>query len=529
MVLLSACAAPVLSPAGHPIPVYGGELVLADEDDYRLLDPAVAYDERSWHAEWMIFDTLVRYDAQLHLVPMLASAWERSPDGTVWTFHLRDDVHFHNGRRMVAADVVYSWTRLFDPALASPGADFFGSIVGAQAVLAGAAPTVQGLAAPDDTTFVVTLSEPDPVFLSVVAMMFGAVVPKEEVEARGTEWSWHPVGTGPFSVESWDLGEKTVFAANRDYWGDTPYVDRVVHLSGYPWSVQFLKLEAGELHQVDRLSAPDYLWIRQDPVWSRQLVLTPQIDSYGEMMNTEMAPFTDVWFRRAVSSAIDREKLKRIRNGRLLPSSSWLPPLIAGYEEGLPYQTFDVDVARACMEKAGFPHGYPDPISYMTLTDESSRLTSQSIQQDLAAIGIQLEIQNVTFPVYLTATGRRNTVRFSRTAWSMDYPHPSNFLETRFACQNISEENSNNDAFYCNPEVDALFAAARTELDPDAQTELYRRAHRILAADAPYAFEYHSIVTTVTHPVLRDYVPDPIYNRDVRRVWLDLPGGRSAP
>lgn len=530
MILLLACTAgPVLRPAGHPSPVYGGQVVIADEDDYRSLDPGVAYDERSWHGEWMVFDTLVQYDEDVRIVPMLATSWESSEDRRTWTFHLRDDVHFHNGRRMVAADVVYSWSRLLDPALASPGADFYVTIVGAEDRLAGRTTAVAGLSAPDDVTFVVRLVEPDPVFLNIVAMMFGAVVPREEVEARGTEWAWSPVGTGPFAIESWDLGEKTVFAANRDYWGPQPFVDAAVHLAGYPQAVQFLKLEAGEIHHVDRVSAPDYLWIRRDPEWSKQLTLTPQIDTYGEMMNTEMKPFDNVWVRRAVASAIDRNKLERIYNGRLFPSSSWLPPGIAGYEEGQPYQTYDLALAKECMVRAGYPDGYPEPVPYMTLTDEKSRLTSQAIQQDLAAIGIDIEIQNVTFPVYLTSTGRKDTVAFAYTAWSMDYPHPSNFLDSRFGCDRISDENSINDARYCNPEVDAILARARGEADPAAQTALYREAQRRILSDAPYVVEYHSEVTTVTHPLLRGFTYDPAYGRDLRKVWLDLPDGRSTP
>jgi ABC-type transport system substrate-binding protein len=517
-------------PAGHAAPVYGGDLVIGDDDDYRTLDPAIAYDERGWAGEWLMFDTLVRYDADLHLVPMLATAWTTTDDGRTWTFSLRDDVTFHNGRHMVAADVVYSWTRLFDPALASPGADFFGAIEGSAAVLDGTTKTLAGLSAPDDTTVVVHLSEADPTFLNAVAMLFGAVVPKEEVEARGAEWAWRPVGTGPFELSEWALGEKTVFVANRHYWDpELPYVDRIVHLAGYPRNIQFLKLEAGEIHQVERVEAPDYLWLRQDPLWSKQLVEVPLMDTYGELMNCEMPPFDNVWFRRAVSSAIDREKLNRVRNGRLVPSSSFLPPGMAGYEEGLPWQTYDVAKAKEAMAKAGYPDGYPEPIPYMTLTDEASRTISQSIQQDLAAIGIHIDIQSVTFPVYLTATQRKDTVKFAYTAWSMDYPHPSNFLEAKFHSKNISDENSVNDARYSNPAVDALLDRARATLDLDAQTELYRQAHRLIAADAPYVFEYHSSTTIVTAPILKGFVPNPVYTRDFRTTWLDLPTGRPTP
>jgi ABC-type transport system substrate-binding protein len=514
--------------------VRGGTFVYADDADLRSLDPAIAYDEVSWTAMHLVFDTLLDYDEQVRLRPHLAARWEVDEGGALWTFHLRDDVRFHNGRPLVADDVLYSWNRLLDPSLGSPGADFYGAIEGADAVLRGEASTARGLQAPDPHTVVVRLSEPDPAFGNVVAMLFGAPVPREEVEARGEAWRTAPVGTGPFAVESWDLGVRTVFRARDDHWEPgLPYLDAVVHLAGYSRALQFLKLEAGELHEVSRLTSPDYLWIRQTPAWEAQLVQSPSVDTYAELMNTELPPFDDLWFRRAVSTAIDRDKLARIRNQRVFPTVSWIPPALPGHEawdaldaEGRAayrYQRFDPALSRECLEKSAWARGPRAPVSYLAINDESSLMTAQSIQQDLAEVGIPMDIRNTTFPAYLSATGRRGTVQMAYTAWVMDYPDTRNFLETRFSCASRADENSVNDSFFCDPEVDALLARARIEADPAARADLYRQAQRIVALAAPYAVTYHSSSVSVTQPFVRGFRVHPVWTRDMREAWLDLP------
>ncbi len=549
--LLLACGQQhIPKPAGHTAPVYGGTFVYADEDDIRTLDPAIGYDSTSWTAGHLVFNTLLDYDDDVRLVGSLAESWEISEDGLLWTFHLRPGVRFqdwtdatgahHAGRELVAQDVIASWTRLFDPTIASPGADFFGIISGSQAVLEGEAESVSGLVAPDPLTLSVTLSSPDPTFANAVAMMFGAVVLPEAVADRGEHFAYAPVGTGPFSVTEWQLGERTVFTAHRGYFeAGLPYLDAVIHLAGYPRAVQFLKLEAGELHQLDRLTSPDYLWVKRSPMWRERLTEIPSVDTYAELMNTEVPPFDNVWFRRAVSTAINRDRLRQLRNNRLRATVSWVPPGLEGFVEWeslseedrgyFRYQRYDPELSRECLAKAGYPDGYPEPIPYWSLNDEASLTTAQSIQQDLAEVGIPLEIRNTTFPAYLSATGRRGEVAMAYGAWVMDYPDPRNFLETKFHCDNRSAENSINDSFYCNPEVDALLDAAAVEGDAARRTALYHQAHRIIAADAPYAFEYHSTAISVVQPWVRSFRVHPVWTRDMSRAWLDLPEGRATP
>ena len=530
-------SAPPLRAAGSPTPVVGGTLRYASENDARTLDPAVGYDEVSWEVMNLVFDTLLRFDDNGQLEPALAASFTRAEDGRSYTFHLRPGLRFHNGRALVADDVVQSWSRLFDPRLASPGADFFRLVEGAEARLAGDPHAPLGLSAPDPMTFVVRLTAPDPTFLSVVAMNFGAVVPIEEVEARGDRWFMEPVGTGPFTLESWQMGGELVLRRNPDYWEPgLPYLDEIIRQSNVPRDLQLLRMEAGELHQLTRLSAPDYLWIKSEPGWAAQLLEYPSTDTYAEFMNTELKPFDNVWFRRAVSAAIDREKLRKISNGRNLPTMSWVPPALEGHvtwaalspeeQADFQYQRHDPALARRCMAEAGYPDGYTGPpIQYWTINSSGALMTAMSMQADLAEIGVPIEIMNTTFPAYLSATGRRGAVAMGYGAWVMDYPHQRNFLEPRFHSRNISDENSTNESFFSDPEVDAWLDAAALALDPAEQSALYRLAHRRIARDAPYAFEYHSLSISLTQPALRGFRSSSFVQRDPRRAWLDLPPG----
>lgn len=530
-------SAPPLRAAGSPTPVVGGTLRYASENDARSLDPAVGYDEVSWEVMHLVFDTLLRYDERGQLEGALAESFSRADDGRSYTFVLRPGLRFHNGRPVVADDVVQSWSRLFDPRLASPGADFFRLIEGSAARLAGDPAAPLGLRALDARTVEVRLSEPDPTFLAVVAMNFGAVVPIEEVEARGERWFMEPVGTGPFTLAAWEMGGELVLRRNPDYWEPgLPYLDEIVRQSNVPRDLQLLRMEAGELHQLYRLSAPDYLWVKSEPAWAAQLLEYPSTDTYAEFMNTELHPFDNVWFRRAVSTAIDREKLRKLSNGRSAPTLSWVPPALEGHvtwaglspeeQADFQYQRHDPALARRCLAEAGYPDGYPGPpIVYWTVNSGNALMTAMSVQADLAEIGVPIEIKNTGFPAYLSATGRRGAVAMGYGAWVMDYPHQRNFLEPRFHSRNISDENSTNESFFSDPEVDAWLDAAARALDPAEQAALYRLAHRRIARDAPYAFETHSLSLSLTQPALRGFRSSSFVQRDPRRAWLDLPPG----
>jgi len=151
------------------------------------------------------------------------------------------------------------------------------------------------------------------------------------------------------------------------------------------------------------------------------------------------------------------------------------------------------------------------------------------VQQDLSLVGIPMVIKTTTFLTYLSAVGCFKMVQMAYTAWVMDYPDARNFLETIFACDSRAEENSQNTAFYCDEQTDALLKQAAVEVDADRRTALYEQAQARIAEAAPVAVEYHSTTISVTRPQVKGFRVDPIWTRDMSQAWLDVASGRPTP
>ena len=196
------------------------------------LDPAFSTDIYSVTVIQQLFDGLVQFDQNLSVVPALATSWQVSGDGLVYTFHLREGARFHNGREVTAEDFVYSFTRILHPNERAGVVSFFEKVKGADGYHRGHNRVVNGLKALAPNTLEITLVEPFAPFLSVLAMKSSKVVPREEVEKWGNKFGHHPVGTGPFSLESFDP-ERIVLVANPDYYEGHPYLEKVVY-SIYP-------------------------------------------------------------------------------------------------------------------------------------------------------------------------------------------------------------------------------------------------------------------------------------------------------
>ncbi|MBL7748933.1 MAG: ABC transporter substrate-binding protein, partial [Chitinophagaceae bacterium] len=195
------------------------------------LDPAFAKSQSTMWAAHQLYNTLVEIDDSLRIIPSVARSWDISPDKTVLTFHLRNDVFFHDdaafangkGRKLTAADVVYSFSRITDAKVASPGAWIFNRKVD----------TIQPFKAINDTTFQLKLLRPYNPILGIISMQYCSIVAKEAVEKYGTDFRRHPVGTGPFYFVDWEEGQALVLKKNPSYFEKDkegtplPYVDGV--------------------------------------------------------------------------------------------------------------------------------------------------------------------------------------------------------------------------------------------------------------------------------------------------------------
>lgn len=522
--------------AGAQTPQVGGTFVFHHEANVRSLDPHVAYDELSGMAIRLMFDGLLDYDHESNLVPSLAEGMPTvSEDGRTFRFRLRRGVRFHpmaghpEGRELVAEDVRWSMLRLMSQDVGSPGYPFYASIEGADAYHEGNADDVAGIRVIDRYTIELQLKEADQTFLNAMAMPFAYPVPRENYEHWGDEVKFHPVGTGPFVFEAWERGVQLTFVRNERYWREKPGPERMLYLENIGRELAAQRFRNGDIDSIHRQSPSDYRFFKTSEAWRPYMVEEPRGSTYGLGFNCEMAPFDDVHVRRAIAFALDREGWSRARAGRLLPASQLLPPSIPGYDPELPTrQVFDLDRAREEMRLAGHPNGLPEPITvWITGQDDTSRQYGELLQSDLARIGIDVRLRFVSFAVYLTESGKPNTVPAFFTGWNLDFPDPSNFLFL-FDQKSIHPEHSENRAFYRNPEVDRLLAEGKSERDRERRLGLYRQANEIVARDAPWAFLYYTLTMELWQPYVRNYDPHPVWSEDYREVWLDLPRERVA-
>ncbi|MCF8486796.1 MAG: ABC transporter substrate-binding protein [Rhodobacteraceae bacterium] len=469
----------------------GGGIVVTYKDDVATLDPAIGYDWQNWSMIKSLFDGLMDYvPGTTELRPGLAESYTISEDGMTFTFVLRPGVKFHNGREMTAEDVKYSLDRVTNPATQSPGAGFFGSILGYDAMAGGSATTLDGVTVVDPLTVQITLSRPDATFLHVMALNFASVVPKEAVEAAGDDFGKQPVGTGAFKLEEWTLGQRLVFAKNADYWrAGVPYLDTVTFEVGQEPIVALLRLQNGEVDVPgDGIPPAKFTEVMGNPEEAARVVEGGQLQTGYITLNVTMPPFDKVEVRQAVNMAINKDRIVQIINGRAVPATQPLPPSMPGYTEGYAGYPFDPAKAKEMLAAAGLPDGFETELFVMN-TDPNPRI-AQAIQQDLAGIGIKASIQSLAQANVIEAGGNGSApmIWSGGMAWIADFPDPSNFYGPILGCAG-AVEGGWNWSKYCNVTLDEEATAADSMTDPAKVADrmaMWSDVYTKVMADAPW-------------------------------------------
>lgn len=535
--------APRWQGAGNEEPQRGGTFVFHHESNVRGMDPHISFDELSNMAIRLLFDGLIDYDGDAELIPSIADLPTVSADGQTFTFRLREGVRFHNGEEVTAATVKWSMERMLHQDTGSPGYPFYKSILGCEAFHRGETTSIRGIRVVDEYTVEFTLAEPDQTFLNAMGMTFAYPVPREMYEREDEDGNeldpkQNPIGSGPFVLESWERGVRLTFVRNDDYWqAGKPYVDRMVFQENLRRHLAVRRFQNGDLDAVHRFTIADYLDFKSPEfsAWHDHSIEEPKVNLWGFAMNNEIPPFDNVHVRRAVAFAIDREGWSNARAGRLQPTGQPLPPQLMGYDENLESRQFlDLDRAREEMRLAGHPVTQQDdkwvsdlePVTVWMGEGESARIYAALIMEDLAKIGVTLEMRHVAFAEWLQATGTRGRAQMLFTGWNMDFPDPDNFLFL-WHTRAISPTNSNNRAFYSNPEYDALLDRARAETNRTTREGMYRQASEIIASDAPWAFVCNDRSFEAWQPYVHGYTPNPVWSENYRDVWLDLPRRRA--
>lgn len=485
----------------------GGAITITYKDDVATLDPAIGYDWQNWSMIKSLFDGLMDYvPGTTDLRPGLAESYEISEDGLTYTFKLRPGVTFHNGREMTAEDVKYSLDRVTNPATQSPGAGFFGMIEGFDATMAGEAEGLSGVTVVDPLTVQFKLSRPDATFLHVLALNFASVVPREAVEAAGEDFGREPVGSGAFRLAEWTTGQRLVFEKNPDYWREgVPYVDQITFEVGQEPVVALLRLQNGEVDLVgDGIPPAKFQEVMADPAQAERVVQGGQLHTGYITMNVTQPPFDNVQVRQAVNMAINKDRVVQIINGRAVPANQPLPPSMPGYTEGHEGYAYDPEGAKALLAEAGFADGFATEL-YVMNTDPNPRI-AQAIQQDLAAVGIEVSIQSLAQANVIEAggAGMAPMIWSGGMAWIADFPDPANFYYPILGCAG-AVEGGWNWSRYCNEELDAMATEADAMSDPAQAEERLQKWSDIymrVMEDAPWAPVFNEERFTIKSPRL---------------------------
>jgi len=475
------------------------------------LDPSFAREQSIIWATNQLYNGLVQLNEKLEVEPCIAYRWCISDDGLVYTFHLRQDVFFHDshafpgfkGRQVVADDFVFSFDRIVDPKVASPGAWVFNLVKTEGAKF--------DFTAPDDSTFVVRLLKPFPPFLGILSMQYCSVVPREAVSYYGNEFRRNPVGTGPFMFKTWKEGIKLVLVKNPDYFEfengiRLPFLMAVSITFQPDKQSAFLEFIKGKL---DFMSGIDPTY--KDEVLDRQgklkhifsdkirLITQPYLNTEYLGINVDSSnsgskncPLLRKKLRQAINYAFDRYKMIHyLRNNIGTPGIfGIIPEGLPSFDSTVVYYDYNPSKTRQLLAEMGFPGG--EGLPGITLTSTSDYLDlCKYIQHQVGVQGIELNIE-ISPPASVKELKAQSKLSFFRASWIADYPDAENYLSL-FYSKNFCPKGPNYTHF-SDKRFDKLYETAMSTVNDSLRYDMYRKMENIIMEDAPVVVLYYDQV-----------------------------------
>ncbi len=445
-----------------------GTVVMLVESSPLNLDPRIGTDAQSERIGELIFEGLVRRQDDFTLAPRLAESWQ-IPDPLTYVFHLRRGVRFHDGHLLTSADVKWTLDSLLTGQLRSAKASAYRYVA-----------TVE---APDAQTVVLHLKEPYAALLwNLSDGAFGVVE-----HGTGGEPGREPIGTGPFRYVSEQPDREVVLERNDDYWGQHAQIARVRFKVVPDATTRALELRKGSADvEINALPA-DML-----PVLERQpnLVLerSPGTAYQYLALNLRDPILRDVRVRQALAMAINRQPIiESLWHGMARPANSILPPQHWAYFAGARSYNYDPAAAARLLDEAGYParaDGVRFPLMMKTSTDETTRLLSAVLQQQLRAVGIRLDIRSYEFATFYSDV-TRGAFQLYSLRWVGGSNQDPDVFENVFDSASFAPKRANR-GFYSNPQADRLIALGRRSVDIPARTLAYHDLQALLNQDLPY-------------------------------------------
>ncbi len=483
------------------------------------LDPAFAKSQATMWPAHQLFSTLVEVDDSLQIIPSIALRWEIADEGSLYTFYLRDDVFFHDdaafenskGRKLTAFDVEYSFYRLLDKNVASPGSWVFN----------GKVDTLTPFKAVNDSVFQLKLLRPYHPVLGILSMQYCSIIPKEAIEKYGDGFRSHPVGSGPFQFVAWEENQALILKKNENYFEKDSAGNRLPYLDGIKLTfydskaTEFLLFRQKDLDFINDIDASfkdEVLTkagaLRKD--WEGKITLQTNpylnVEYIGMLVDTnnvllKNSPLRFKKIRQAINYAIDREKMiLYLRNSLGTPAGSgFVPPGLPSFDSTeVKGYYYDPAKTQALLKEAGFPGGKGlQQIKLYTISIYAEMADFIAKQLEEAGIPVQVEVLQRSLLLDLTSGSK---AAFFRGSWIADYPDAENYLSV-FYSKNPAPPNYTR---YNNPTFDALFEKALTETNDSIRYTLYRQADQVMMNDAPVIPLWYDKVVRLVQPRVKD-------------------------
>ena len=455
------------------------------------------------------YEGLVQYAPDNTVVPCLAEKWDISPDGLVYTFHLRPGVKFQNGMPVTADDVAYSLLRTLNPKLSSPVApEYMNDIKGALDVYTGKAATLSGVQVLDPQTLSITIIQPKAYWIDTLTYPTGwveckAIAIKEGTSPLSEADAEAGAGTGAFKITRYVQDQEVDLDANPAYWGGAPKISGLVQSIILNAGTRHEEFAAGKLDIMRGLQVGDLETDKADPALKSQIKIWPRAGiNYFALNQRAYAPFKDPRVRAAFAYATDKQKISDVVTQGIYPiAPDLLPAGISGSDPHFKDLSYDPAKAKALLAAAGYPNGVglPPLDIYCTekvpLTQKVMDVLRQMYTQNL---GITINERQMEQGSLIAAIDKNAIVPSFVFGWYADYLDPQDFYSLL-----LSSKSPENHTGYADPQFDALCARADVEHDPAKRTALYQQAAKIAAVAPPRIPLYYAadpeLISTRTH------------------------------
>lgn len=461
-----------------------------------------------------LFEGLVTYSISGDIAPGVAERWEISEDGKIYTFYLRDNAKWSDGKAVTAHDFVYGWQRAVNPQIASHHASLLYPVINAEKIARGeeSNPHTLGIQAINDTTLQVTLENPTPYFLELVALYPAMPVPKHVIEAHGDDWTQpaYFVSNGPYRFTDWQHQANLSTEKSTTYWdANNVAIDKVIYHFSENTSNALKRYRANELDYIDVFPLDQIDWIRKN--LPDDLHISPYLGTYYYGFNLDLDPFkNNPKLRQALSLAVDRQTLvAKVAKAGQEPAYSLVPPATKNHK---PYRPTYADMTReeqiaqaqALYQEAGYSANKPLKITLTYNTSESHKQIAVAISAMWKQVlGVETELHNQEWKV-LVSQLNAGTLPLFRYATTANYNDPYYFLEA------FHQNSTLNPVQFSDATYDQLLQKAGVTLDLNKRADIMHEAEKILMDNFPLIPLYHYASAIMLKPHIKGYMPNPV-------------------